>query len=201
MKAMRIGVDIDGTVADLVTPLLRRINDKYNQQMCYDDVVEYTPSWWWLPNGYLPELLEILESDAVLDVEPMPDCRWVINRLMRSGHTVDFVTARSGSRCKNSTRAWLEAVFGNKHGVYFIDHDKGQTKGDLGLDMLIDDCTDYMRDFVERNPRGWGVIIDQPWNRNFPTKIDRVETLWRVDRCYSWKHLNDMMVQKGILDG
>jgi Uncharacterized protein conserved in bacteria len=175
----RAGIDVDGVVADLHTPWLRRISEKLGRDIILpEDMNEWK---FWDTFGF-PESLawEVYTPDIYDEVEPYPGVRHALADIQTAGHMVAFVTQSKDLEMFNAKREWLYRyglVMGNTE-----IHPVGRwadmkTKGDrrLRLDMLVDDNVDNLDESGV-----YGILVTQPHNRRLIAPYRRVKNLTEV---------------------
>lgn len=59
-------------------------------------------------------------------------------------------------------------------------------KSSLPLDVLVDDKLENVRDFVERDHKRWGILVDQPWNAQEDERFKTLVDKGKVRRCEDW---------------
>lgn len=170
---LKIGFDIDGTITtpDNLIPL---IQNKYNKDFKYDDLVEYEV------NKVLgitrEEIIEFFKENhdgIILNPKMMIGAVETINKLIEEGHDVHIITARHESTLKD-TFIWLkrEGILVEDSKVHFLgSHNKEALIKELSLDVFIDD---RMETLLEVNKLMDGncktVVIDAPYNRFYKGK-------------------------------
>ncbi|NLT34354.1 MAG: hypothetical protein GXX83_00420 [Gaiellales bacterium] len=155
---MRIGVDIDGVLADHVRGILPRIEAKYGLRLNYEDL-----SAWRYAVGESDMLLEIMEAMEDPEwVTALPVYEGVAQGLagLRELGRVSIVTARPEGAVQ-ATLAWLE---GNQLAFDEFIRCENADKPAQAIDVLVDDHLPNVCDFVVRG-NGVGVLLDRPWNR------------------------------------
>jgi 5'(3')-deoxyribonucleotidase len=157
-RGNRIGVDLDGVLADQVGHILPRINAEQGTSLTREDVDE-----WRLPLPRSDIACEInkalTDPEYVLTMPPLPGAKRLLNRLFWR-HEIIILTARPREALE-WTRIWLD-----RNGLSFDQLIAAtEAKKSLhGCDVLVDD---YIGNVVEylANSKGVAVLVDQPWNR------------------------------------
>ncbi len=171
---MKIALDLDGTLADIIGLWLEEYNIKNNIKVSY----EYITKWdFWLNLGYTPtrffkELSECWKSwHKVKPIES--NISLVVNNLHRFGN-VDIVTARDPESSEYA-REWLK--YHNIKYDNFILVARGSDKAYLEYDIFIDDSPINARKIASLNKRI--LLYDQPWNRDISnsSNIIRIKRL------------------------
>ncbi len=160
---VRIGLDVDGVLADQVSGVLPRVNMKFGTSLSYEDITE-----WALPiigprgtSDIKTEIESALEDENyVLGLKAYPGVSQASQELGRLGQVV-VATARS----PNSdawTQAWLDSI-----GISYQEfvNAKSTIKNHVGLDVLIEDYGPAVERFVASGEDRLGILIRQPWNQ------------------------------------
>jgi len=156
--------DVDGVLADLLTPWLAKYNKEYDDNKTPLDIKD-----WGIHKFLKPEcgikFYEYIENPKIYDkVLPYTDdAQQVIQKIREEGHRVVFVTTStlgaSGAKFK-----WLQKWgFINGHGME--DYIEATDKNLIKADILIDDR--------HENTKRWyhelgllPILFKQPWNEN-----------------------------------
>jgi 5'(3')-deoxyribonucleotidase len=175
-----IGIDVDGTVADLQTEWLNRYNKEF------DDNVKLS-QWktWDLTTLVKPEtvdrMFEYLSDPDLYDhVEPIKGSLDAVNKLRTMGFEIIFIT----SCVKGSMEQKLDWLI--RHG-FLEDPGTGQLsqyipcnkKDRIIVDVLIDDGAHNVT-----TAYGKGLLFTRPWN-------EAVAWPYRAD---SWEEVPDKIV-------
>lgn len=164
---MRIGIDIDGVVADFVGAANKWFSVKSNHPPipadCWDWYLKY-------PGGV--ELGDRLFVDAVneglyLRCKPVPGALDALYVLRKANHDLTFITYRKGATAEKDTRAWLKRWHYGDVPVVFTK-DKGEVPWELHLD-------DHPETVVDLRSRGRSaVLFAQPWNEQLQNRVPTV---------------------------
>jgi len=158
-SGFRIGVDVDGVLANQIQGLLPMIKEKYNKDLTYDEIID-----WRLPIGDSSIDKEIVaeqeKKDFVLGMALHKGARGVLSRLQLE-NIIIIVTARKGE-----SDVWTQEWLRLKR-VPFDNYVNAcsSCKSEHNFDILIDD---YLMN-IERHLSNTGqkaILFDQPWNRN-----------------------------------
>ena len=153
-----ISVDLDGVLADQVTPVIRRLSGEFSR-LTKDDITH-----WAMPIGDTSIDIEIeralLEETFVLDMDPIPGAITAMGSL-RKKFRLSIATGRSEVALP-WTKLWLD-----KHKFQY-DELIGTTTGNkilLGSELLIDDYLGNINSFMRKGPPGrTAILFEQPWN-------------------------------------
>lgn len=179
---MKIAVDIDGVIWDIMGVFLELYNEKYKENIKFNDVIE----WYFFPQKnfntiYLPTLKRI-------DEYPFLDEN--INHylfLLMGKHDVKMLTKEQNP--VEIIKKKLES--GNiREGFEYLELIKleiADKKVNYKFDIYIDDCPLMVED-IKEHPDKILLLFDQPWNRH----CEETENVFKVR---DWK---DVM---GKIDG
>jgi len=158
---MRLGVDVDGTIADIHKPLIEKISDKYRIQLSKDDITD----WNW---GPLIRSLGLTGSDCVDMTDEIWATQWSMVPLtdehvvaafseLKAKYTVDIVTSRM---VESAVKKWLA-----QHEIRYDNFVLSKDKHELGYDFYVEDDP-YLSAIL---PRGKVLFLyERPYNRNVP---------------------------------
>lgn len=172
---MKIGIDIDGVLADFCTAYEalhvevtgRNTFAPYGQE-------EGPVTWNWpVVYGYTKEETaevwnRIKSSDNFnMLLKTLPDARALRHWRGVRKHDVYFVTARVGERVKWQTEEWLQDVFGyyDETPTVLIASDKGAIAKALNLDIYVDDNWHNAYNTGVASPTTQVYLIDRAYNR------------------------------------
>ncbi len=183
---MRIGVDIDDTLVDLVTPFTEFHNEAYGTSLRKADFITYA-TWQIVGGTHEDDLRKFAEFDQTAhakNMKPMDGACAAIDVLSKV-HELCIITARPESFV-SETHLWLREHFPEKFkDIYFAQDYKTsavtrQHKADfvtqLGVHMFIDDNMRYAEECAEVGTRV--LLFNQPWNQapHLPAGITRVHS-------------------------
>jgi 5'(3')-deoxyribonucleotidase len=160
---MKVGIDLDGTLADIHTPWLDRVNRHIDANYSLKDWTDWGASF--LHKHGITDSLSFLSPDIYDIAKPIPGAAEGIKRLMNiEGIELVCVSAnpfKNDEDYKVAKKEWL-----SKHvpelaeGVQFA-----RVKRGLGLNVLIDDGPEHFE-----NPDFTGVLVVRPWNHYVNTE-------------------------------
>ena len=158
-KTRWIGIDVDGVLADQVSPLLPIIKRQLGIELNYEDVKQ-----WDLPvsTTNIAKLIEERHGDEDY-VRSLPMHRGAaeIVRNLSKQHRIAVITSRS-EKSDVWTKKWLEA---NQIPFDRFINTKEKHNTTFPVSVLIDD---YLRNVTKflHNTEGRVILFDQPWNRD-----------------------------------
>jgi 5'(3')-deoxyribonucleotidase len=176
---MTLVVDIDGVLADQVTPVLDSINKKFGSKYTKEDIRSWDQK---LPLAHTDIKTEIENShnnpSFVENMVPIRDAQKVLMELSKYCE-ITIATQRTRNADK-STKKWLK-----KHNIPYNKYvntnlkGKGSAKGNI----LIDDYPKNVLDFIQQERTAF--IFTQPWNENDQSIIGND----RIIRVNSWNEI------------
>lgn len=179
MKSLTIFVDLDGTIEDLFSPWIIKLNEISGRNYKMSDIKD-----WSIP-PYFPELSydEIMAPvrgpEIWKEVKPIPYAAEVLKRLKDAGHQIFIVTASEYQSLKEK----MEDMF-FKYFPFFTFNDVVITtnKKLLKGDVLIDDALHNLigGEYAK-------IIFDASYNRCVD---DKAEGLIRV---YNWLEIEEII--------
>ncbi len=183
---MRIGVDIDQVLLDILTPLLQYHNDTYGTNNTFDELASRNLEKMWncSRKGSLKRVHEFYETPYFHDVTPIPGAVEAINCLSKKYH-LSNVTSRTIKQ-EEKTIKQIQTYYPEKFENILFDNyyngdgtihirKKAEVCQEYDIDVLIDDHAKNLRD-LPSNVKG--ILFDAPWNQN--------ETPDGVIRAYGW---------------
>ncbi|MBI2451743.1 hypothetical protein HYV50_01535 [Candidatus Pacearchaeota archaeon] len=192
---MKIGIDIDGVLADFITPFLAYYNVWHGTGYSYTDITNYEL---WSVFGDNKEQInskieEYFNDADALAIRPINGSQEIIQELNERNGRSSIITSRP-LIVKEKTLEWLFHNFQNAIGkVYFTEELNGDYNGKSrksficrkeGIEVMIEDlpttaidCSGTCRQVL---------LYDHPWNRNwkFPKNVSRVK---------SWNEINSLL--------
>lgn len=159
---MRLGVDIDNTVANLNEDLVRRYNVSLDVYPSPD-----------LPVGFFSteEGLELL-----VRVKPLPGAAEVLRSLSRAGHEILYMTSRPVLAI-NFTREWLKAWGFPRGGIVFVPRGfKKMFAACYGIDVFFEDDPGEALGLQEVIGRVY--MLQWPYNKSVESQYIDKFTFW-----------------------
>ena len=181
---MRIGIDCDGVLRDLIPDIVGLIKEKHPEHA--DKIL--TPTSWdwedWLPFWTEDEAEQFIFEDNSeklfgRDSTPIKEAieDWSVLKAwaIRNGHELVLVSAQR-EHCKDITREFLA-----KNGFTFDEYHFTKEKWSVDVDVLIDDSPEKLDIFKERSVAyGQPICMKQTWYTESQKKymtIDRLSDL------------------------
>ena len=181
---MRIGIDCDGVLRDLITCITDTVKETHPQHT--DKILEPTSWDWdqWLPFWTNDETEQYVFEDNYLDFfgTECPPIKssvedWAILRAwaIKNGHELVLVSAQR-PHCEEPTTEWLQ-----RWGFVFDEIHYTKHKHLVDVDVLIDDSPEKLEKFADRSVNhGSAICYKQSWNQQCRDKgiaIDRLSDI------------------------
>lgn len=172
---LRIGIDVDGVIADQITGVIPRIKRRLGISLRYQEVVH-----WKMPLGQSSIDKEIVfameDSNYISSMLMHPFARAIIDDLYEENN-ISIITARP-AHTESWTRLWLTKQGISFDNLYSVQENE---KSLYALDMLIDDYIGNILEFLDKTT-GYAILINQPWNqdRGGLTDFFEKQRLWVV---------------------
>ena len=172
---MRIGVDLDGVIYDLVGALERQLRRRgvEVEDLPAPTKYHFYEQWGMDRETFYKEIeYGVCVGDLYWKGDPIVDSKYSIDHLRSKGHEVVLITHRLTEGCEShirlATYSWL-AHHRIHHDDLIFTHDKTIH----GLDALLDDCTENLCNARDAGIQAIGFW--QPWNQD-----------WTGDHIYDW---------------
>ena len=181
---MRIGIDCDGVLRDLITCITDTVKETHPQHA--DKILEPTSWDWdqWLPFWTNDETEKYVFEDNYLDFfgavcppikESVEDWKTLKRWAEDNGHELVLVSAQR-PHCEEPTTAWLK-----EWGFDFGEIHYTKNKWAVDVDVLIDDSPEKLEKFTNESVNnGQAICMKQSWNKecqNFTMSIDRLSDI------------------------
>ena len=187
---MKIGIDMDAVVADMMTPLIDFCNIKYNTKTKLSDHNTYAIETIWncTEEEAIERCFEFFRSDSMNLIKPIKGAIEGVE-LLSNSHELHIITSRPDFINEN-TNKWIEKHFPNKFKTInqtnqfskkgSLKRKKSDICKELGVDLMIEDHLEYALDCASLNIKI--LLMDMPWNQTniLPKNIVRV---------YSWNEI------------
>lgn len=176
---MRVLVDMDEVLNDLVPTILAKYNEKYNDNIEISDITNYH-----LHKFLKPECTnifkEFVDDDLILSLNVKPYAIEVLEQLNKDNQ-IYFVTAGHPATAKARDK-WLQKTFPFYRGNQLVlCRDKHIIKADL----MIDDCPNN----IIAAQCSHKFLLDMPWNRATNLHKYGIKLPIHTVRCYDWQHI------------
>ena len=176
---MRIGVDVDGVLADSLTLWVAELNRYFNKNMqlgeiFFNDIL----GTYGITMEEFHEFVALTEMKMMTSPQPVKDAALYLNKI-NEDHFVAIVTARQ-EVYRDVTEEWL-AKQGMQYSALVMagTHQKRDTCVDLGLDLMIEDTFEVSVNISKADIPV--LLLDTPYNRKTLPAL--------VHRKYSWREI------------
>ena len=158
---MKIIVDVDGVLADLMTLVVAWVNARYGTHFKRSDIREWNQPLEGTGTDIGTVIAELMLDDTFLLKIPSVEGSIGGMKCLNCRYHVMLATARPHS-ATSLTMKWLwKRDIHWKNYVTCVHHPKSQERGDVLIDDNVDNCLQFA---------GTGrvaILFDQPWNRDF----------------------------------
>lgn len=186
---MKIGIDVDGCLADFNTSYRDRILDQTGILLpMIDDT--YPDCWnYEQAAGVTSEQASAIwrsikdSPDFWRSMRPLKDARFAIKVLADVSWMTDvyFITSRPGKTSKQQTESWLRAYgYYQAPTVLISENSKGLIAAGLGLDVFVDDKLENCEEVLIARPACRVFLVDAPWNRTREIGASRVSSVFEA---------------------
>lgn len=182
---MRIGVDIDGVVADTFPLLVRELNAYFQVNLALQDIYDYNIfKVYGLNEGEMLAFLHDREQ-ALMEGPALKDGAGEYLGILSQKHNIYLVSARY-EKYRSQTEKWLQ-----KHAIPYHDlillgsHDKREVCRQISVAVFIEDS---LKNAHQLSSCGVPVLLfDAPYNQG------KLPSL--VRRCSSWEEIFQVLEQ------
>ena len=190
MGQKRIGIDLDGTVADYMAGAIPVLKEHYGLEPDWnikayriEEVFGLTPET--RPVNMREHLYEELHLFRDLPKKE-PDIELLTQLLYSRGYKVYFITARTGHPIiREDTKYWLDKHEFKYDDIFHVE-EKGQLCKLMRIHIMLEDEVMQIGD-LQRNKINV-VVPDQPWNQHLPEDPHHLERKrGRIRRVYNWR--------------
>lgn len=169
---MRLGVDMDETVARMLSKILPLYNEKYNDTLHEEFIYTYSISQFL--NPLCKNIFEEYATDSLIENMEVMDGAVEALTYLSKYHDIYFVTAGHPYTLKARDN-WLNRVFSFYRSSNLIVCREKQL---LNLDVLIDDWENNLIGGAYRR-----LLYTRPWNEKVATN------LYGIERIHTWKEV------------
>jgi 5'(3')-deoxyribonucleotidase len=193
---MRIGVDVDGVLADFNRSFIERVCAVTKRDLFpvrpFDILTWDYPESYGYSNREVSAVWEDIKRDPTF-WSGLPSFAGTFEALSmlrlreyNDGDEVYFITARPGYRPKQQTELWLRAHSGDPvwAPTVLISSDKAGCAKALRLDKYIDDKIDNVFDVCRISEATQTYLMDHTWNRTYDSEKDCVIRVRSVQEMF-----------------
>lgn len=167
---MRLGIDLDGVVANFTEGWMRFYNRDFGTRLAVED----SKRWGDVVNlTHFASIREFWEWTSDLDgrslfwhLEPFPGAVDALHTLAEAGHQIIIVTTKPWFAV-DDTHDWIE-----KHEIPAQEIHVLEDKWLVECDIYLDDGPHILPGLVEHRPDSTVCRYVRPWNRSVPGAVD-----------------------------
>ena len=186
---MKIAVDIDGVLLDIVISFCEIFNERYKTQYSKEDVTnwEFFNDWNITEEEAFGIFFQIYKN--TMDVPFIDKSAPKYMKNLNTEHDVYILSART-SEYKSQIKEKLD--FHNiKKGEHYnelilVHHKPYDQKKNYKFDIYIDD-NPHLAETIKKSKERYLLLYDQPWNQNFICKNN-------IIRVHNWKEVYETIV-------
>lgn len=189
---MRIGFDLDETLAPFMPALIRYLRKQGLKIPSYEETFSFDlwEVWGCTREESSRRVFDFYHSPDFLELRPYPEVPSLLTRLSRQGHEHYAITARPTSMAERTSlffRNHLPDLFSGVHltGQYSLSSSslpsprtKGLLSCELGLDFFVDDSLPHVAEIASKGV-SQVFLMTRPWNENraLPAGVSRIFSL------------------------
>ena len=176
-----IGIDIDGTVADMLNtlkPYIFRINTRAKMK----DIKDYALTGVGLNSEIMDNIFKSFRYKGdYLRMKPIRGSIKAIRELKDLGYKITFLSARDQyDAVFQETHDWLVKHKYKFDGVLCFQRNKIEPINEFKIDLLIDDNPNEIKEVSEKGIEC--LLFDQPWNKE-------IKETDKIKRVNNWKEV------------
>lgn len=175
-RSLRLGIDLDGVVADFNRGWMARYNAQFDARLepelvaAWDDLHPHTHfpdtrAFWRWASGRA-DAGEAHRPSIFRDLPPYPDALDALAALTDHGHRV-VILSHKPDWAVHDTLAWLA-----EHRVPTREVHLTARKGSVGCDVYLDDANHNLKAIRRARPRAQVCRFVRPWNQPTESTID-----------------------------
>ena len=190
---MRIGIDIDDTIASTNDKLLETAI-RYDKEVLGgrgfrdETAYKFVEMFYWDKTNVNNFFTYVRKSNFFLELDVIPGALEYINKLYDEGNEIYFITYRSGKdkRVYEMTKEWLSNK-GFKYNKLFMDgSNKGMICKNNQVDLFIDNSYEHIE---SANMYGIpNILFHTVYNNDIPD----------VNRKHNWEEIYNYIKEEGI---
>ncbi len=165
---LRLGIDMDGVLADFNTGWIDRYNERFEKQLRHTDVVQWDGLHELTHFTTMEAFWEWFQQDGrsiFRDLPVYPDSIETIERLARD-HRVVIVSSKFDWAIPD-TLEWLAEHRVTAREIHFV-HDKTA----VACDVYLEDAPYHLQALVEKRPDATVCRMVRPWNVPVPGTVN-----------------------------
>ncbi len=170
MTSLRLGIDLDGVVADFNAGWISRYNNEFGADLAFDAVTAWDgllsmthfrrmeEFWEWARDHDGHSLFRHLDT--------YPGAVTALERLTRGGHQVVIITTKPWWAI-HDTFEWLA-----QHRIPTREVHMTHEKWLVSCDLYLDDAPHVLSDYTANRPEATVCRFVRPWNEPVPGTVD-----------------------------
>ncbi len=190
MGQKRIGIDLDGTVADYMSGAIPLLKEHYGLEPIWNITAHRIDEVFGLtPETRPPRLKKHLYEDLHLfrDLpKKEPEIEQLTQLLKSKGYKVYIITARSGQPVvREDTKFWLDKHDFKYDDIFYVE-DKAELCKLMRIHVMLEDEIMQINNLQQNKINI--VVPDQPWNQRLledPHHLERKRG--KIRRIYNWR--------------
>ncbi|MFZ5634881.1 MAG: 5' nucleotidase, NT5C type [Bacillota bacterium] len=181
----RIGIDIDGVIADSQAVIIRKLNQHFGKSYTLADFVNFRPrKMFGINRKQLDDFIMARELEIIMETDPLPGAVETLREL--NGRSIYLISARSPAY-HSQTLEWLRKFDVPYDGIRLLgQHDKRRSCLDLGVDIFIED---NKKNAIQVSSCGIPVLLmNATYNRGRLPEM--------VTRVFNWDQIREHISKK-----
>lgn len=188
---MRIGIDIDGTIRDIYSPLKSLAEELYNLKS--EPIYKWTNYKIWNHFFYFKKGFTTWTSERenefkqfwfnsrqteniyYLYAKPYSWTKWALDKLRKDGHKIILISAAPTKKIMKYTLNWLDYNYIPFDEIHFVEY---ESKPYVECDVYLDDSP-FQLSVLYAETNGNIFCMNRPWNKLFKT-LDKNTEFHRV---------------------
>jgi len=185
---MKIAVDLDGVVWDIMRVFLKIYNRIYSENVKYEDIDD----WYYFPQERFEHVYP-LTLPWIMDYPVLDEFIYIYLFVLNKEHDVSILTAELNPIEILEEKLKSLGIFKGTQYKELIKIDPKDTKLDYEFDVYIDDKPGLARK-MHKFPKRYMLLYDQPWNQDFDDS--KSENVWRIFRWDEIKLAIEIITQE-----
>lgn len=183
---MKIGIDLDGTVADNLELLVETLNHHCGKTLVGEEIRQYNLcKTYCITEEEFIKLMASKEEEIIVKSPLIPRAQEYIQKLVDKGWQVHIITARH-PKYSQATRRWLRGKNIPYNGLHLLNsHNKLKICRELGVKMMVEDNVHNAYQLEEGGVPT--ILYEAPHNRCWP---------WSGIRCKNWGEIYRAIIQQ-----
>ncbi|MHB8156716.1 MAG: 5' nucleotidase, NT5C type [Desulfocucumaceae bacterium] len=179
----RVGIDIDGVIADSQPLIIQKLNDCFGRSFSLEDFVDFKPEkMFGIDRRQLDDFIMERELEIIEEAVPLPGAVRTVKELIQT-YKIYIVSARTPIYLSH-TESWLKRFEIPYHDIKLLgQHDKRAACTGLCVDIFIEDS---LKNATQVSSCGIPVLLmDATYNRSkLPDMVTRV---------YNWEEIKEYL--------